>query len=137
MKRSLMAPCLALSILSGPSGCGTSGPVAVEAVDAPAGPINIDPRLAGRIKIPATPDPVEGFRTTPDGLLQYFFALENTTEERHSVRITGTFSDEQGFPVDRQAGTVEFLQPYQIKTFTVTSANSRAKKVMVQVLPAY
>jgi len=128
---------LATSSSVGLFGCGTSGPVDVEAVDAPTGPVNIDPRLAGRIKIPAKPEPVQGFRTTPEGLLQYFFELENVTEERHTIRYTATFSDENGFPVDRQMGTVDFLQPYQIKPFTVISSNSQAKKVMVQVLPAY
>ena len=128
---------LTTSCLSGLSGCGTSGPVDVEAVDAPSGPINIDRRLAGRIKIPAKPEPVQGFKTTPEGLLQYFFELENVTEERHTIRYTATFSDENGFPVDRQMGTVDFLQPNQIKAFTVISSNSQAKKVMVQVLPAY
>ena len=137
MTRFPIALVLATSCLSGLSGCGTSGPVDVEAVDAPMGPVNIDPRLAGRIKIPAKPEPVQGFRTTPEGLLQYFFELENVTEERHVIRYTATFSDENGFPVDRQMGTVDFLQPNQIKAFTVISSNSQAKKVMVQVLPAY
>ena len=137
MTRIAIALFLATSYLSGLSGCGTSGPVDVEAVDAPSGPVNIDNRLADRIKLPAKPEPVQGFRTTPEGLLQFFFELENVTEERHSIRITATFSDENGFPVDRQLGTVDFLQPNQIKAFTVISANSQAKKVMVQVLPAY
>jgi hypothetical protein len=137
MTRFPIALILASSSLSGLTGCGSSGPVDVEAVEAPTSPIDIDPRLASRIKIPAKPDPVQGFKTTPEGLLQYYFELENVTEERHSVRITATFSDEDGFPVDRQSGTVEFLQPYQIKSFSVISANSKAKKVMVQVLPAY
>ena len=137
MIRFSIAVILTMICLSGLTGCGTSGPVDVETQGAPEGPINIDPRLAGRIKIPARPAPVQGFRTTPDGLLQYFFELENTTEERHNIRLTATFSDEEGFPVDSQAGVVDFLKPYEIKAFKVICSNSRAKKVMVQVLPAY
>jgi hypothetical protein len=136
MNRPLMTVSLgALALLS--LGCSQAGPVEASTVSAPDSPVQIDNRLAGRIQVPSRPETALGFRTTPDGLLQFYFELQNMTNESHTIRYTATFMDETGFAVDTQEGQIGFLKPQDVKQFQVICANTRGKKVRVLVLPAY
>jgi hypothetical protein len=123
-----------LSLLAGLAACSSpSGPVEPTVADSPPTPVVIDPEIAPYVVIPASPEPTQGYRTTPDGLLQYYYQLQNTSAEQLGLRIKATFFDEAGFPVDTQGGRIVFIPQYGIKPDIVTCSNTRGKKVQVQV----
>jgi hypothetical protein len=111
----------------------SSGPVAPTTLASPETQVIIHPVLASMLTVPAEPNPSQDYRYTPDGLLQYYFRLQNLSGQRVHVRILTTFFDEQGFPVDEQQKR-EFLAEAETQTIVVTCSNTKGKRVQVQVL---
>jgi hypothetical protein len=133
MNRTILAATV-LCLAAGLAACSSpSGPIEPTVAASPETPVVIDPEIARYVVVPAAPEPNQGYRTSPDGLLQYHFQLQNTSAERLGLRIKATFFDESGFPVDTQDGTRHFLAAYEIKTIPVICSNTRGKKVQVQV----
>lgn len=131
MTRFLLKPLLVLPLAA--AACSSNAPVAPTTLSSPPSQVLVHPDLASMVTVPAEPDPSQAYRWTPDGLLQYYFRLQNRSGQRLSVRIRSTFFDEQGFPVDEQQKR-EFLAEAETETITVTCSNTKGKRVQVQVL---
>jgi hypothetical protein len=133
MTRPLIFTATVLTLAAGLAACSASGPVAPSVVGSPETPVVIDPEIAPYVALPAAPEVNQGYRTTPDGLLQYHFQLQNRSAEQLALRIKATFFDESGFPVDTQDGRILFIPQYGIKPDVVTCANTRGRRVQIQV----
>ena len=110
-----------------------SGPVAPTNLESPASSVVVHHDLASLVTVPTEPAPSQGYRWTPDNLLQYFFRLQNRSGQRLGLRIRSTFLDEEGASVDEQQFRI-FLAQDETETVPVTCTNTKGKRVQVQVL---